>query len=124
MKDLEIVGPVEQTRSGVVVEYVDLDQYHLLFLLHLDDQVHHAFAQLQFLEFRANALKENGNFLQNELFFGLELRKEAPLIVLRDGSELIVMIEASELLQPLAIHPLPAPNIDQLLLRTRVILLS
>lgn len=99
-----------------MVEYVYLDQNHLLFLLHFHYQVHHTFAQLHLFEFGSNALEESCDFLYDKPFFTLQLWEVAPLIILRNRSELIIVVEASELLHPLAIDPLSAPNINQLLI--------
>ena len=48
-------------------------------------------------------------------------RKETSLVVLRNSSELIVAVKASELLHPMTVNPFSAPHFQQRLICSLIV---
>lgn len=97
-----------------MIEDIYLDELNrLLFCCEFDYYVHYSCTKLDLFQFWLHFLK----VIQNTPLYlslpTLQLREVAPLVILCDSIDLIVIEETSKFLHPFAVYPFPSPHIQQ-----------
>lgn len=112
-EQLRVSVPVEQAGPGVPVEHVDLDHLNRV---GSDDKIDDAMRQVYFLQLGLQFVEAVQTGSSHFLFLLAQACEVAPLVVLGDGRDRVVVVECPEFLGPLAVVPLPHPDLDEWLI--------